>query len=252
MRTRNNNSNNLQLQRYLVLGILLSAESTKAEGVRGSSTGEAESAALATLPPGAGMDEDFSSSGHDNDFQNSISANMMQAEDYIIMQMEMQWGMNEMHRYKSHRGEYPTRTASSLSLDDQQQPQQIEQDDGGESDYLDDLPSPFTSGADAKGGVYVASSLPASPLQVHETPLPPGDAKNVVQRPSGGTRKGSSIRDAGDEIIISSTGTDESDADHNDTNVIVEEDIPDELALILGAKTARTVEEYWDSLVSMF
>ena len=39
----------------------------------------------------------------------------LQEEDFVIMQMEIAWGVNEMHRYKKRHGDYPTRSESSFS-----------------------------------------------------------------------------------------------------------------------------------------
>jgi hypothetical protein len=50
----------------------------------------------------------------------STKSDEIQVEDYIVMQMEMAWGMKEMSRYRSHRGDWPTRSASSLESNAEQ------------------------------------------------------------------------------------------------------------------------------------
>lgn len=120
----------------------------------------------------------------------------IQVEDYIVMQMEMAWGMKEMARYKNHKGEWPTRSISNFQDEEETQPAQ--------------------------------SLQQSAELQQEEQSTPQQQESTEEQRLRGN----------------------QNDTSPQDPPL---GEIDDEMAMILATKNAaRTVEEYWDSLVAMF
>jgi hypothetical protein len=149
----------------------------------------------------------------------------VQVEDYIVMQIEMAWGMKEMSRYKSHRGDWPTRSASSFESND-------DHDD-------EDLVAISRAKNEAK-------EKETSFLKVANGQVPKKQDETIVQ-----VERAQQLRRGRDQSEPIDTGF------HTDNNM--EEEAPSldaidaEMALILECNyAARTVEEYWDTLVAMF
>ena len=172
----------------------------------------------------------------------------LQEEDFVVMQMEIAWGVNEMHRYKKRHGDYPTRSESSFSAMTTSDGAGFADESLIEEDYLDSLGDDNINEDDLDmlyGEEQIATSVATKSVYRDEssdvtTAAPPDSEANI----SSGLRRG--IRSQGG--AFSQEG---SIARSNNPSTHAE-DLPDELALLLGTKTARTVEEYWDSLVAMF
>lgn len=139
----------------------------------------------------------------------------VQAEDYIVMQMEIAWGMKEMKRYRSHRGDFPTR-------EDSKDPT-------------------LRAKSNSKRSREETSNFDRVNEQLHATfrgkahEEEPGAHEEVVSPSSNktdGYEYGTKLKQPGAT----------KDVDVNDT-----------INLLLDTKTAvRTVGEYWNFLISMF
>ena len=135
----------------------------------------------------------------------------IQAEDYIVMQMEIEWGMKEMRRYRSHKGDFPTRQESKPSASKR-----------GRSH------NKMSSGEQSKPDWFKKSSNTS--LQSETVTENQGFHKAGASPPSKRTEGSTRLKRA------------TTDVDVNDT-----------MNLAIDLKAAiRTVEDYWNFLISMF
>ncbi|CAB9518675.1 expressed unknown protein [Seminavis robusta] len=155
----------------------------------------------------------------------------VQVEDYIVMQMEMAWGMKEMSRYMTHRGQWPTRSSSASFDSDEEE---------GEDD---DLLAIIQARNEAKEAAAKArqEEMAARQKQQQEQQQP----KEQQQEQDGSRLRRHNQSEIEEDQGFHTTG---SSVDDEDGWLIDEE-----MELILEARAAaRTVEEYWDTLVTMF
>jgi hypothetical protein len=133
----------------------------------------------------------------------------VQVEDYIVMQMEMAWGVKEMSRYKKHRGEWPTRSSSNYD----------------DTDETDEFLAEIQRQQEEKTKGVRGRPEAIDKLEAGEGEEEQGSALNQTEQVNN---------DSGEQLFL-------------------DNEVDDDMVMLLRAKNAaRTVEEYWNTLVSLF
>ena len=144
------------------------------------------------------------------------SIDEVQAEDYVVMQMEIAWGMKEMKRYRTHRGDFPTREDST------KQPKLR---------------------ASTRSNNKISREEASNFVEIHEQPHPTSHETNNEEAPG--------VSEAAN--IPPNNKTDGSVTRLKQARATKDVDVNDTINLLLDTTTAiRTVGDYWDFLVSMF